>query len=542
MGGHNQQDSGNIVYDISNPTAHNTMIKIVTKKGVSAVSHNTFLQSATGRTPITIEDPANGDRNGVSVTFTHNVLGVKVNEGSIMYLNLPPAVGTGDGNGTIAAFDHNVYMNLNGGTSGIGTVNSQTLTEWQAASGLDTNSGDGDLAGVTVPDATTWADPRTWGDACGSPLNAAFAAHFTPSHFNADGVTPNPYCAKTATPGAFDCDGNRLGVFEPFADFDCVWSAGSAKYPPGARCDTENGGFGWSGPPLIRERYPLRGSGGVLVSGVLVSLAPTAAPTTAPSGAPTMAPSTAPTAAPTTAPSTAPTTVPSGVPSAAPTAAPMVPTTAAAPTLAPTHSEGPNAAALGASDGGSDASMIEVWVIIVLVVAGLAFLVALAIAVAISVAVGSILMKKRKKGEAMLEAPVGTPFGVEMQAQGAGVSQRLSISMQDAFGVAGSRCSNPMQDAFAADLKNFNEKHASYALQSNPSITAAMNVPELRVADDGGQFTKAEFEEHYGRTDEWDAAAVATGNVSQPELPGGVVEMFAHARPERSSVFNRAGI
>jgi hypothetical protein len=176
--------------------------------------------------------------------------------------------------------------------------------------------------------------------------------------------------------------------------------------------------------------------------------------------------------------------------------------------------------------------MIEVWVIIVLVVAGLAFLVALAIAVAISVAVGSILMKKRKKGEAMLEAPVGTPFGVEMQAQGAGVSQRLSISMQDAFGVAGSRCSNPMQDA-----KNFNEKHASmaYALQSN-------NIPELRVADDGGQFTKAEFEEHYGRTDEWDAAAVATGNVSQPELPGGVVEMFAHARPERSSVFNRAGI
>ena len=32
-GGHNQQLSGNIVYDISNPTAHNTMIKIVTKKG-----------------------------------------------------------------------------------------------------------------------------------------------------------------------------------------------------------------------------------------------------------------------------------------------------------------------------------------------------------------------------------------------------------------------------------------------------------------------------------------------------------------------------
>ena len=272
FGGHNQQDSGNIVYDISNPTKHNAMIKIVTKKGVQLVTHNTFLQSATGRTPIEMVDPSNGDRNGVRVTFTHNVLGLKVNEGSIIKLNLPPAVGTGDGNGTIEAFDHNVYMNLNGGTAGIGTVNSQTLAEWQAASGgLDAHSGDGDVAGVSIPDATTWVDPRTWGNARGSPLNVAFAKHFTPTHFQADGVTPNPYCAKTATPGAFDCDGNRIGIFEPFAEFDCVgtgqviqgWDIGTT------RCDTENGGFGWSGPPLIRQRYPLRGSNGVLVSGVL---------------------------------------------------------------------------------------------------------------------------------------------------------------------------------------------------------------------------------------------------------------------------------
>ena len=189
------------------------------------MTHNTFLQSVTGRTPITLEDPANGDRNGVRVTFTHNVMGQtvseghrffpcnylvplhfvrirlttfdllsppehlhgqKVNEGSIVSLALPPAVGTGDGNGTIVAFDHNVYMNLDGGTPGIGTVNRQTLVEWHAASGLDAHSGDGDLSGVTIPDATTWADPRTWGDTRGSALNTAFAAHFTPSHFEGE--------------------------------------------------------------------------------------------------------------------------------------------------------------------------------------------------------------------------------------------------------------------------------------------------------------------------------------------------------------------
>ena len=85
--------------------------------------------------------------------------------------------------------------------------------------------------------------------------------------------------------------------------------------------------------------------------------------------------------------------------------------------------------------------MIEVWVIIVLVVAGLAFLVALAIAVAISAAIGSALMKRRKTGDAMLEAPVGTLLGVEMQEQTAGAPRRLSNPMQDAFDLSRERTS-----------------------------------------------------------------------------------------------------
>lgn len=204
-----------------------------------------------------------------------------------------------------------------------------------------------------------------------------------------------------------------------------------------------------------------------------------------------------------------------------PTAALSVPTTAA-----PTQSV-PNAATLGASDGGSDASTTDVWVIVVLVVAGLAFLVALAIAAAIGVAVGIARMKKQKKGDAMLEPPVGsTPAGVEMHA----LPQKIMNPMPDALGAA-----------------NFNEEQVAYALQSNPSIPPAMNIPEqLRVDDDGVEYTKTEFLEHYGRTDEWDTAAVATSIISQPELcvgeEGGGVGMLAHERPDRNSVFNREGI
>ena len=81
------------------------------------------------------------------------------------------------------------------------------------------------VPGVTVPDKDLWLDPRTWSD-------PAFMAHFTPD-------PAWSRCAGADTPGAVDCAGNRLGVMAPFEEFK------------------ENGGLGWAGPPIIRERYPL---------------------------------------------------------------------------------------------------------------------------------------------------------------------------------------------------------------------------------------------------------------------------------------------
>jgi hypothetical protein len=61
---------------------------------------------------------------------------------------------------------------------------------------------------IAIPIQTlkVWADPRDW-------LDSTYLAHFKPdSSWNK--------CAGANTPGAFDCDGTRLGVsIEPFAEF-----------------------------------------------------------------------------------------------------------------------------------------------------------------------------------------------------------------------------------------------------------------------------------------------------------------------------------
>jgi hypothetical protein len=218
LAGYNQAFSGNIVYDTA--SAHNVMINMGTKRGDSIMTHNTFLQSITGRNPVAIEDAASGNRDDVHIHFSHNVVGLKTNEGKLMQVVIPPPPNT------IETFDHNFYLDLQDGASGLEIVNNLPLTAWQAESSLDMNSGDGAVPGVSVPDALTWADPRNW-------TRTTFLAHFTPD--------PSwDRCAGADTPGAFDCDGNHLGgLMAPFTDY------------------AENDGFGWLGPAIIQERYPL---------------------------------------------------------------------------------------------------------------------------------------------------------------------------------------------------------------------------------------------------------------------------------------------
>lgn len=198
------------------------MLYVNTKRGDGVVVHNTVLQAMHDRNPVALTDPAFGDREDVRVQFTHNIVGMSehTTNSYFMRVDLPPAVPyTKETAGTtiVAAFDNNAYMNLEAGAAmAVNVANRLTLAEWQAQTSFDANSSDGEVPGVTVPNSTLYADPRLW-----TAENPAYMAHFTPDSDWAE-------CAGADTPGAVDCQGNRigLGVIEPFSEF------------------TENDGFG----------------------------------------------------------------------------------------------------------------------------------------------------------------------------------------------------------------------------------------------------------------------------------------------------------
>ncbi|MCP4782663.1 MAG: hypothetical protein GY903_27170 [Fuerstiella sp.] len=100
------------------------------------------------------------------------------------------------------------------------------LDKWQAQFGFDANSFSGPLEGVDAPAAAFDPPDAQQGD--------EFWNHFIPTAGwagcdTADGVI-----------GAMDCDGNRQGLeILPFADYE------------------ENDGYGWAGPVIVQQRYPL---------------------------------------------------------------------------------------------------------------------------------------------------------------------------------------------------------------------------------------------------------------------------------------------
>jgi len=118
----------------------------------------------------------------------------------------------------LAEMDHNWY-----GHSSDVIINSMDWNTWVKSSGLDQRSGRGKVPGVTAPsESGSDADPKTWN----SP---GFIRHFIPQpHFGG--------CDGEATPGAFDCQGTRLGLeIKPMQGL-------------------ENNGYGWEGPLLVQAK------------------------------------------------------------------------------------------------------------------------------------------------------------------------------------------------------------------------------------------------------------------------------------------------
>ncbi|MCK5269798.1 MAG: hypothetical protein KAJ46_03400 [Sedimentisphaerales bacterium] len=98
------------------------------------------------------------------------------------------------------------------------------LWQWQTEYGFDLNSHCVIINGLSYPSDSTYSDPATW-------TGEAFFDHFRPAP-GWQGYSDNR--------GAFDADGNRLGMeIVPFAGY------------------SENDGYGWEGPPIVQERYPI---------------------------------------------------------------------------------------------------------------------------------------------------------------------------------------------------------------------------------------------------------------------------------------------
>ena len=161
--------------------------------------HNTFIHTMENRAPVKV--------SGVNHRFARNLM-VRINPAGNWAEVLPDS--------TITEMDYNWY-----GYSQSPKVAGKSWDEWRRSSGLDIHSWTGDVPGVSAPMENAFNDdPRNW-------RSTAFVEHFIPK----PSWTGNK---GTDTPGAFDSDGNWLGL--------------AIKPLPGL----ENQGYGWRGPSLVR--------------------------------------------------------------------------------------------------------------------------------------------------------------------------------------------------------------------------------------------------------------------------------------------------
>ncbi len=190
------QVSGNVMFNCANNNA-----KVTYEPHCKELwtEHNTFIHTMENRAPVKI--------SGINHSFTHNLMIRAHPEGN--WAEVLPDF-------TITEMDYNWY-----GHSQSSKIAGKSWEDWQESSGSDVHSRTGDVPGISAPEENPFNDdPHNWRD-------PAFFKHFIP---NTDWAGDR----GVDTPGAFDSDGNWLGlVIKPL---------------PGL----ENQGYGWAGPPLVR--------------------------------------------------------------------------------------------------------------------------------------------------------------------------------------------------------------------------------------------------------------------------------------------------
>jgi hypothetical protein len=192
------QVSGNVMFNCANNNKK-VMCELHCKE--LQTEHNTFIHTMENRAPVKIA--------GVNHRFVRNLM-IRVHPEGNWAEVLPDS--------DIAEMDSNWY-----GHSQSPKVAGKSWEEWQKSSGWDIHSLIGVVPGISPPEENSFNDdPRNWRD-------PEFISHFAP---NSSWVRNK----GSDTPGAFDADGNWLGL--------------EIKPLPGL----ENRGYGWAGPPIVHLR------------------------------------------------------------------------------------------------------------------------------------------------------------------------------------------------------------------------------------------------------------------------------------------------
>ncbi len=121
----------------------------------------------------------------------------------------------------VKAMDHNWYVpdSIPGCR-----IDGKSLVDWQSASGFDKNSSCAPIPGMSLPTQKEVDDFNAW-------TSQSFLDRFTPDS-NWSGCADNI--------GAIDCATGKLRVeFKPIAGY------------------ADNNGYGWRGPLIVQQRYPL---------------------------------------------------------------------------------------------------------------------------------------------------------------------------------------------------------------------------------------------------------------------------------------------
>lgn len=202
LSGTDYRISGNVVF-------YNLMSSVNTYGESPAVpaawiEHNTFV-SVIGRRAVfrVAYEPAD-------LTFSNNIVWTTDSQA---HVGLPSSA-------VITAMDFNAYVP---DTDPQCNIDGQSLADWQTATGLDASSTCGAVPGMSLPTQGEVDDFDHWTD-------AGFLDRFIPDA---------TWSGCQDEIGAFDCSGQLRIEFEPIPGYD------------------DNNGYGWSGPLIVKQRYPL---------------------------------------------------------------------------------------------------------------------------------------------------------------------------------------------------------------------------------------------------------------------------------------------